>query len=86
MSTVPEDAGRDAGLEGTDDTTSLVEDVLAPDAPETPDDPAGVEAVAQEYTPRHARPDLDGEAAEADVVEQSQEVPHPDDPDAVDEA
>ncbi|MGW8565154.1 hypothetical protein [Isoptericola sp. NPDC055881] len=79
MSTVPEDARRDAGAEGTDDTTSLVEDAEAA-AQEPPP--------AEEYHPRHARPDLEGAAAEADVLEQSQEVPGfdgADDPDAVDE-
>jgi len=80
MSTVPDDAWRDAGLQGPDDTTSLVEEA------EAPDDAAPEPAAAEEYRPRHARPDLDGEAAEADVVEQSQEVPGPDDPEAVGDA
>ncbi|MEL7975895.1 hypothetical protein AAG589_08505 [Isoptericola sp. F-RaC21] len=82
MSTVPDDAWRDAGLEDPDDTTSLVEDALTDDAA-APDAQAG-ERRAEEYQPRHARPDLDGEAAEADVVEQSQEVPEPDEPGADD--
>ncbi|MFD6178467.1 MULTISPECIES: hypothetical protein [unclassified Isoptericola] len=73
MSTVPEDARQDAGVEGTEETTSLVED--AETAEQEPPAP-------EEYRPRHARPDLDDEAAEADVVEQSQEVPGLDDPDA----
>ncbi|MFC7876524.1 hypothetical protein [Isoptericola sp. NPDC057391] len=84
MSTVPDDAWRDAGLESPDDTTSLVEDALTDDAQEGGDAPAG--ARAEEYKPRHARPDLDGEAAEADVVEQSQEVPGLDDPEAAGDA
>jgi hypothetical protein len=83
MSTVPEDARRDAGLENPDDTTSLVEDALTHD--ETAPDDASGERRAEEYQPRHARPDLDGEAAEADVVEQSQEVPGLDEPDADEE-
>ena len=73
MSTVPGDAWRDAGLEtpddtaNPDDTTSLIEETQGSgdDAPPAP----------EEYRPRHARPDLAGEAAEADVVEQAQEVP-----------
>jgi hypothetical protein len=75
MSTVPDDAWRDAGLEGVEDTTSLVEEVASPqDVPEE----------TEEYRPRTSRPDLDGEANEADVVEQSQVVPElgedPEDP------
>jgi hypothetical protein len=67
MSTVPgPDAWRDAGLE-----------------PVTPDVPArltdeGDDEVApdpEEYTPGFPRADRDGEAAEADVVEQDTEVP-----------
>lgn len=74
MSTAPDDAWRDAGLESPDDTTSLVDDAQTPDEAErTPDE-------VEEYRPRHARPDLDGEAAEADVVEQAQEEPGPDAP------
>jgi hypothetical protein len=80
MSTAPDDAWRDAGLENPDDTTSLVEDALTDDAQDG-DDVAAVGG-AEEYKPRHARPDLDGEAAEADVVEQSQEVAGLDDPEA----
>ncbi|MEU2199642.1 hypothetical protein [Isoptericola sp. NPDC019482] len=80
MSTAPDDAWRDAGLENPDDTTSLVEDALTDDA-ETGDVAEAGDRV-EEYKPRHARPDLDGEAAEADVVEQSQEVPGLDDPEA----
>ncbi|MFE5335473.1 hypothetical protein ACFQ8E_06100 [Isoptericola sp. NPDC056573] len=80
MSTAPDDAWRDAGLESPDDTTSLVEDALTDDAQGGEDAAAG--GRAEEYKPRHARPDLDGEAAEADVVEQSQEVPGLDDPEA----
>jgi len=72
MSTVPGDAWRDAGLDDVDETTSLVEEVKRPDR-------EGVDEGAEEYRPRTARPDLDGAAAEADVVEQSQIVPDPDD-------
>ncbi|GAB3104735.1 hypothetical protein [Isoptericola nanjingensis] len=80
MSTAPDDAWRDAGLENPDDTTSLVEDALTDDA--EAGDAAEAGGRVEEYKPRHARPDLDGEAAEADVVEQSQEVPGLDDPEA----
>jgi len=83
MSTAPEDAWRDAGLDNPDETTSLVEDALADDA--RPADDVAAEHRVEEYKPRHARPDLDGEAAEADVVEQSQEVPVLDDPEAADD-
>lgn len=78
MSTVPDDAWRDAGLEGVEDTTSLVEEVASPgEAPEE----------TEEYKPRTARPDLAGEANEADVVEQSQVVPETgDEPDDLDYA
>ncbi|GAB6938510.1 hypothetical protein ACQP60_02175 [Isoptericola variabilis] len=84
MSTAPDDAWRDAGLESPDDTTSLVEDALTDDAQGGEDE--APEVRAEEYKPRHARPDLAGEAAEADVVEQSQEVPELDDPEASDDA
>ncbi|QJW37294.1 hypothetical protein [Cellulosimicrobium protaetiae] len=72
MSTVPgNDAWRDAGLvEPDDEVVSLVE--------ESEDDGAGVddaEHEGDEYRPRTARPDLEGEANEADVVEQASAVP-----------
>ncbi len=72
MSTVPgDDAWRDAGLVARDeDVVSLAE--------ETADDGPGVadtEHERDEYRPRTARPDLDGEADEADVVEQASAVP-----------
>jgi hypothetical protein len=71
MSTTPSDAWRDAGLETPDDTTSLVEEsAAAGTAPEH-------EAEADEYRPATPRPDLDGEAAEADVAEQASAVPTP---------
>lgn len=68
MSTVPGDAWRDAGLEDLEDTTSLLEEADRPGQ-----QPADEEA--EEYQPRTARPDLEGSASEADVVEQSQVVP-----------
>ena len=74
MSTLPDDAWRDAGLEGVEDTTSLVEEV------DTPEQAPDHEAETDEYRPRTARPDLDGNASEADVIEQSQVVPALDDP------
>ena len=70
MSTVPGDAWRDAGLEGVEDTTSLVEEV---------DDPVLSVDDPEEYRPGTPRSDLDGIANEADVVEQSQVVPERDD-------
>ena len=70
MSTVPGDAWRDAGLEGVEDTTSLVEEV---------DDPVRGVDDPEEYRPGTPRSDLDGIANEADVVEQSQVVPERDD-------
>lgn len=76
MSTTPSDAWRDAGLEAPDETTSLVEEARATDP--VPDH----EAETDEYRPDTPRPDLDGEAAEADVAEQASVVPTPDeDPD-----
>ncbi|MDM7830840.1 hypothetical protein [Cellulomonas edaphi] len=68
MSTVPgSDAWRDAGLEPvtTDEPTRLTDDLAPPD----PD----------EYVPGFPRPDLDGGADEADVVEQDSEVALDDD-------
>jgi hypothetical protein len=74
MSTVPgHDAWRDAGLEKVDDTTSLLEEVTKPE--QTPDH----ESEADEYRPRTPRPDLEGDANEADVVEQSRAVPEAED-------
>ncbi|RXR26284.1 hypothetical protein EQW78_01150 [Oerskovia turbata] len=72
MSTVPgTDSWRDAGLVAPDDDApkNLVEEGLAP--PDVPSDADDVE----EYSPRTPRPDLDGEADEADVVEQASVVP-----------
>jgi hypothetical protein len=65
MSTVPgSDAWRDAGLEPVEPVPArLVDDVDDLDAPD-PD----------EYEPGFPRPDLDGDADEADVVEQDSEV------------
>ncbi|WP_166846298.1 hypothetical protein [Isoptericola sp. BMS4] len=71
MSTLPDDAWRDAGLEDPDGT-NLVEEVR--DAPDADDERP------EEYRPGTARPDLEGAAAEADVVEQSQVVPGLDEP------
>lgn len=73
MSTTPSDAWRDAGLEAPDDTTNLVEESSTP--PATPEH----EQETDEYRPTTPRPDLDGEAAEADVAEQASVVPTPDD-------
>lgn len=73
MSTTPSDAWRDAGLEAPDDTTSLVEEATSP--PGLPEH----EAEADDYRPGTPRPDLDGEAAEADVAEQASVLPVPDD-------
>ncbi len=68
MSTVPDDAWRDAGLEDQEETTSLLEEVQqTAGTPPAPDRP-------EEYNPGSARPDLEGTASEADVVEQSQVV------------
>jgi len=69
MSTVPgSDAWRDAGLESSasDEPVRLVDDL---DPPEDPD----------EYEPAFARPDLEGAADEADVVDQDTEVALDDD-------
>lgn len=70
MSTVPgAEAWRDAGLTTPDDVpTNLVEEESQGDPPPSPED-------AEDYTPGSPRPDLDGEAAEADVVEQAAVVP-----------
>ena len=71
MSTVPgTDSWRDAGLVTPDDDApkNLVEEELAPPAasPDADD--------VEDYSPRTPRPDLDGEADEADVVEQASVV------------
>ncbi|MBE7700079.1 hypothetical protein H9623_07135 [Oerskovia sp. Sa1BUA8] len=72
MSTVPgTESWRDAGLvtPDDDDPKNLVEEELTPPAtPSGTDDP-------EDYSPRTPRPDLDGEADEADVVEQAAVVP-----------
>ena len=71
MSTVPgDDTWRDAGLvEQDDEAVSLVEEVETPPGVDDPErDP-------DEYRPRSPRPDLDGEANEADVAEQASAVP-----------
>ncbi|GAA4717768.1 hypothetical protein GCM10023216_02330 [Isoptericola chiayiensis] len=75
MSTTPSDAWRDAGLDAPDDSTSLAEELSGPASTPTP------EHDAEEYHPGTPRPDLEGSADEADVVEQAGEVPL-DDPDA----
>lgn len=73
MSTVPgDDAERDAGLvEPEDGVANLVEEVESGDDTRV-DDP---EHDPDEYRPGSARPDLAGEASEADVVEQASAVP-----------
>ena len=70
MSTVPgAEAWRDAGLVTPDDVpTNLVEEKSQGEPTPSPED-------AEDYTPGTPRPDLDGEAAEADVVEQAAVVP-----------
>ncbi|MFC8921291.1 hypothetical protein [Cellulosimicrobium sp. NPDC057127] len=72
MSTVPgDDAQRDAGLvEPDEEVVNLVEEVESGDPPV--DHP---EHAPDEYRPASARPDLAGEASEADVVEQASAVP-----------
>jgi hypothetical protein len=68
MSTVPGDeAWRDAGLVPVDpdEPRRLSDDGAEPARPADP----------EEYTPPFPRPDRDGGAAEADVVEQDTEVP-----------
>lgn len=77
MSTVPgPDTWRDAGLvEPTEEPVSLVQE-----SDEAPVGTTGARPPApEEYRPRTARPDLEGEAAEADVVEQASVVPDPGD-------
>ena len=67
MSTVPgADAWRDAGLEPVEPVPARLDDDLAPPDPD-------------EYQPDFPRPDLDGAADEADVVEQDSEVALDDD-------
>lgn len=74
MSTVPgDDAARDAGL-GDQEPSSLIEAVEADRA--TAGSPLGSRD-AEEYQPAPARPDLAGEADEADVAEQAAVVPLP---------
>ena len=72
MSTLPgDDALRDAGLSGPpdDEVVNLAEEkVRAP-------------KIVEEYRPGAPRPDLVGEADEADVIEQSWTVPVADDED-----
>ena len=69
MSTVPgSEAWRDAGLAPVDPHRPLS---LADDTDTTDDE--------EEYEPGFARPDLGGQADEADVVEQDTEVPDDDD-------
>jgi hypothetical protein len=69
MSTVPgSDAWKDAGLAPVDPHRPLS---LADDTDTTDDD--------EDYEPGFGRADLDGQADEADVVEQDTEVPDDDD-------
>lgn len=79
MSTMPgDDALRDAGLTGPEitDAVNLAEEVTRAetDLPQESQDPD----VVEEYHPRTPRPDLDGTADEADVIEQSWTVPSDD--------
>ena len=65
MSTVPgSESWRDAGLTSPD-----------PDAPRRLGDDGPAADDPEEYTPEFGRPDLEGAADEADVVEQDTEVP-----------
>lgn len=75
MSTLPgPDAWRDAGLEPADREVPARLTDRGPDGhPDAPD--------PEEYVPDFARPDRDGAADEADVVEQDTEVPLDDDED-----
>ena len=74
MSTVPgSDAWRDAGLAPVEDVPLRLTDGDEPGTPDARD--------AEEYAPPFPRADRDGLAAEADVVEQSTEVPLGEDPD-----
>ena len=81
MSTLPgDDALRDAGLTGPeiDEAVNLAEEVTRAanhDVPQVEDDLV----VIEEYLPGTPRPDLAGEADEADVIEQSWTVPSDDD-------
>ncbi|GHG44593.1 hypothetical protein GCM10011331_03280 [Flavimobilis marinus] len=77
MSTVPgDDAARDAGLLDQE-PSSLIEAVEAVEADRaTAGSPLGSRD-AEEYQPAPARPDLAGEADEADVAEQAAVVPLP---------
>lgn len=86
MSTLPgDDALRDAGLTGPeiDEAVNLAEEVtrdLSDDVPQEPDDVEAPDDVfVEEYRPATPRPDLAGEADEADVIEQSWTVPSDDD-------
>lgn len=58
-------------------------DERAPASPLLDDDEGGS---GEDYHPGTPRPDLDDEAAEADVVEQAYDVPVPDDDDSGDPA
>lgn len=74
MSTVPgSDAWRDAGLVPVEEVPRRLTDVDESDVPD--------EREAEEYTPPFPRADRDGLAEEADVVEQSTEVPLDEEPD-----
>jgi hypothetical protein len=66
--TTPSEDWRDAGLAEPDELDPA-NPLLAAEAEESGED----------YHPGNARPDLDDEAAEADVVEQAYEVPGIDD-------
>ncbi|ADG73932.1 conserved hypothetical protein [Cellulomonas flavigena DSM 20109] len=75
MSTVPgSDAWRDAGLVPVEEAPLRLTDVDESDVPDPRD--------AEEYAPPFPRADRDGSAEEADVVEQSAEVPLDEEPDA----
>ena len=83
MSTLPgDDALRDAGLTGPeiDEAVNLAEEVTRAanqGVPQVDDDLV----VIEEYRPGTPRPDLAGEADEADVIEQAWTVANDDDAD-----
>lgn len=68
MSTTPDDAWADAGL-------------IPPEDAEVPEPRRITVPVEPEHQPAAPRPDLRGEAAEPDVVEQALDVPSDDDED-----
>ena len=84
MSTMPgDDSLRDAGLTSPEmtDAVNLAEEVTRAetgDLAQESEDPD----VIEEYHPRTPRPDLEGKADEADVIEQAWTVPSDDEPES----